>query len=355
MTLPDRAFAGTRVHRLDDAELASRPRDADHDLDAHGAIIGASPASIAMLEQLRRVAASEAPVLIEGETGSGKELAARAIHYWGVRKAGPFVPVNCGALPDHLLEAELFGHERGAFTDAKSARRGLVAEASGGTLLLDEVDTLSLRAQVALLRFLQDQCYRPLGASREHTANVRLIAASNQPLAEATLQGRFRSDLLYRLKILHLQLPPLRARVGDAQRLARHFVDVLCVKYRLPVKTFDPATLAWIHEYAWPGNVRELENWVHRELLMADGAQISAGDAATNAHAGADEQLTSEVTSFQCAKAEAVRVFEHAYVLSTLRRAEGNVTRAAQLAGKERRAFGKLLKKHGIDRQTLDG
>ena len=183
---------------------------------------------------------------------------------------------------------------------------------------------------------------------------MRLIAATNQPLAEATLQGHFRSDLLYRLKILHLQLPPLRDRAGDAERLARHFVDVLCAKYRLPVKAFDPATLAWIGEYAWPGNVRELENWVHRELLMADGTLICNGHAATSTHGAADEHVTPEVTSFQCAKAEAVRVFEHDYVLSTLRRAEGNVTRAAQLAGKERRAFGKLLKKHGIDRQTLD-
>ena len=152
-------------------------------------MIGRSDALRETLLRVRRVAASEAPVLIEGETGSGKELAARAIHYWGIRRAGPFVPVNCGALPDHLLEAELFGHERGAFTDAKLARRGLVAEADGGTLFLDEVDALSAKAQVTLLRFLQDQRYRPLGSSRELSSNVRLIAATNQSLADATQQG----------------------------------------------------------------------------------------------------------------------------------------------------------------------
>ena len=319
--------------------------------DLRGEIVGASPAFLGLLAQLRRVAGSEAPVLIEGETGSGKELAARAIHYWGTRSAGPFVPVNCGALPDHLLEAELFGHERGAFTDAKLARRGLVAEANGGTLFLDEVDALSAKAQIALLRFLQDQRYRPLGSSRELRTNVRRVAATNQPLADATQQGRFRCDLMYRLKILHLELPPLRARSGDAERLAQHFVGVFCAQYRLPVKTFDTATLAWIRSYAWPGNVRELENWVHRELLMADGLTIRA--MLERPHGCADAPSPPEIANFQRAKAEAVRLFERDYVLTVLRQAQGNVTRAAQIAGKERRAFGKLLKKHGIDRQSL--
>ena len=319
--------------------------------DLRGEIVGASPAFLALLAQLRRVAGSEAPVLIEGETGSGKELAARAVHYWGTRCAGPFVPVNCGALPDHLLEAELFGHERGAFTDAKLARRGLVAEANGGTLFLDEVDALSAKAQIALLRFLQDQRYRPLGSARELCTNVRLIAATNQPLAEATRLGRFRGDLMYRLKILHLELPPVRDRPGDAERLARHFAGVFCAKYRMPVKTFDAATLAWIGRHPWPGNVRELENWVHRELLMADGLTIHAS---FDVRSG--ERLTPEaadIADFQHAKAEAVRRFERDYVLAVLRQARGNVTRAAHIAGKERRAFGKLLKKHGIDRQAL--
>jgi two-component system, NtrC family, response regulator GlrR len=317
-----------------------------------GELVGSSAAFMATLAQIRRVAASEAPVLIEGETGSGKELAARAVHYWGVRDTGPFVPVNCGALPDHLLEAELFGHERGAFTDAKLARRGLVAEANGGTLFLDEVDALSAKAQVTLLRFLQDQRYRPLGSSRELSSNARLLSATNQPLAGAVQQGRFRGDLMYRLKILHLELPPLRERRGDAEQLAQHFVTQLCAKYRLQPKRFDAATLAWMREHAWPGNVRELENWVHRALLMTDGLTIHAVlDAAATAEPAAAG--AAGIDDFRHAKAAAVQRFERAYVLAVMRQTGGNVTRAAQIAGKERRAFGKLIKKHGIDRRVL--
>lgn len=310
--------------------------------ELRGTFVGSSPAFQSMLVNLCRVAANEAPVLIEGQTGSGKELAARAIHYGGTRRNGPFVPVNCGALPDNLLEAELFGHERGAFTDAKTARRGLVAEANGGTLFLDEVDSLSPKAQVALLRFLQDQHYRPVGGTRELHTNVRMIAATNRPLQDAPL---FRADLLYRLKILSLELPPLKERPGDALELAQHFVGVFCAKYHLPPKQFDEKTLAWIDRYDWPGNVRELENWVHRELLMTEGSVIAVAPAAS--------QAPQQMACFHQAKAEAVRLFEHEYVMSLLRRTGGNVTRAAQIAGKERRAFGKLLKKHGIDRQLL--
>ena len=314
------------------------------------AIIGASPAFLAMLDRLQRIARSDAPVLIEGETGCGKELAARSIHYGGLRRAGPFVPVNCGALPDHLLEAELFGHERGAFTDAKTARRGLVAEADGGTLFLDEIDALSAKAQITLLRFLQDQRYRPLGSSRELTTQVRVVAAGNQPLGELVRAGHFRADLLYRLEILHLQLPPLRERMGDARLLAQHFNALYSVKYRVAPRAFDDATLAWLDNHRWPGNVRELENWVQRELLMgegtAPGAQrpVSVRSAAAAAAPGPID--------FRHAKAEAVRRFECDYVAQVMKQAEGNVTRAAHLAGKERRAFGKLLKKHGIDRQA---
>ncbi len=321
------------------------------------ALIGESPAFQVMRSHLRRITASEAPVLVEGDTGSGKELAARAIHYGGARRAGPFVPINCGALPDHLLEAELFGHERGAYTDAKHARRGLVAEANGGTLFLDEVDALSPKAQVTLLRFLQDQHYRPLGAARELSTNVRLIAASNRALDTLVQQGQFRGDLMYRLKILHLVLPTLHNRAGDAVLLARHFAASFGAKYGTPGKHFDPDTLAWIDGQAWPGNVRELENWVHRALLMTEGDVIrkalpdTAASSADLAAATSAEQPCS--FNFQLAKAEAVRCFERDYVLRVLKHTQGNVTRAAQLAGKERRAFGKLLKKHGINRATV--
>ena len=315
------------------------------------AIVGASPAFLFMLERMQRIARSDAPVLIEGETGSGKELAARSIHYGGLRRAGPFVPVNCGALPDHLLEAELFGHERGAFTDAKTARRGLVAEANGGTLFLDEIDALSAKAQITLLRFLQDQRYRPLGSSRELATRVRVVAAGNQPLGERVRAGQFRADLLYRLEILHLQLPPLRERTGDARLLAQHFNALYGVKYRVAPRAFDAATLAWLDGYRWPGNVRELENWVQRELLMGEGSAPGALRPMSIRPAAAAAGAVCPV-DFRRAKAEAVRRFECDYVVQIMKQAEGNVTRAAHLAGKERRAFGKLLKKHGIDRQA---
>jgi two-component system, NtrC family, response regulator GlrR len=347
------------------------PRIAPHTVgpppgdDLCAQILGASPAHARMIDQLRRVAASEAPVLIEGETGSGKELAARAIHYGGPRRAGPFVPVNCGALPDTLVEAELFGHERGAFTDARHARRGLVAEANGGTLFLDEVDALSPKAQVTLLRFLQDQRYRPVGTPRELRSDVRLVAAANRPLQVLVQQREFRADLMYRLNLLHVLLPPLREREGDAELLARRFLQDYAQKYHCAPKTLHASTAAWLRRQPWPGNVRELESWVHRQLLMSSGDCIAhdGAQAADVAHAATQPmaplpstaQRPGELTAFQQAKAEAVRVFERDYLAQAMQLSHGNITHAAQLAGKERRAFGKLLKKHGLANEGLLG
>ena len=336
--------------------LESDPHAVPRHTEATGQIIGNSPAHERMLAQLRRIAASEAPALIEGETGSGKEVAARAIHYGGARRAGPFVPVNCGALPDSLIESELFGVERGAFTDARRSRRGLVAEATGGTLFLDEVDALSAKAQVTLLRFLQDQWYRPVGTTREERTDVRLIAAANRPLDGLVQRELFRADLLYRLKVLTLCLPPLRERGDDALLLARHFIAQLAAKYRAPCKAIDAATRRWMCGYSWPGNVRELENWVHRQFLMCEGPSIcldihiDAAEARTLAEAPTAGDPPAATPAFHTAKAEAVRQFECDYLKRVLDQAQGNVSRAARLACKERRAFGKLMKKHGIAR-----
>jgi DNA-binding NtrC family response regulator len=305
-------------------------------------LIGRSARHRLVLEQLRRFAEVDAPTLIEGETGTGKELAARAIHYGGSRHAAPFVPVNCGALPETLLESELFGAERGAYTDARHARHGLVAEADNGTLFFDEVDALSGRAQVALLRFLQDQCYRPLGSARERRSDVRVLAASNRSIAELAAQGQFRADLLYRLNILHLEMPPLREREGDVEILAEHFIALLARKYGRRPQPLHPATRAWLRDYGWPGNVRELENWVHRRFLACDGMLTHDDDAAAAAPDGA------RAGSFALAKAAALQRFERDYLANVLDEAGGNVTRAARIAGKERRAFGKLMKKHGV-------
>jgi transcriptional regulator with PAS, ATPase and Fis domain len=244
-------------------------------------MIGASPAFRLIECLIGKMAVYDAPVLIEGETGTGKELAARAIHYNSERRDRPFVPVNCGALPDSLIESELFGHRRGAFTDARHDQPGLVSLAHFGTLFLDEVDALTPKAQVTLLRFLQDQQYRPLGSRREERVDVRVIAASNRPLSDLVGAGGFRSDLLYRLKLMHLQLPPLRERTGDIALLARHFVEVGSARFRRDVRPLADETLDWFERYAWPGNIRELEHVVYHGLLLCEGDAIVIAPPAT--------------------------------------------------------------------------
>ncbi|HEU5283230.1 MAG TPA: sigma-54 dependent transcriptional regulator, partial [Burkholderiales bacterium] len=238
-------------------------------------LIGRSAAFQDTVRLIQRIALTDAPVLIEGETGTGKEVAARAIHYSGSRRDRPFVPVNCGAIPENLIENELFGHVRGAYTDAREPQPGLIALANGGTLFLDEVETLCPKGQVALLRFLQDLNYRPLGSRREESADVRVIAATNIDLAELVHAKQFRMDLYYRLQILFLRLPPLRERAGDAGLLAEHFVRAFGVRYGGAAARFSPDSLSLLDRYAWPGNVRELENLVHRAFLLTGGEVIS--------------------------------------------------------------------------------
>jgi DNA-binding NtrC family response regulator len=318
-------------------------------------MVGTSPAFNDCMRRIGRIAVRDASVLIEGETGSGKEMAARAIHYLGARRNRPFVPVNCGAIPDTLIEAEFFGHGRGAFTDAREARAGLVAQANGGTLFLDEIDALTAKAQVSLLRFLQDQRYRPVGRDTELKANVRVIAASNKSLSVLAENDRFRGDLLYRLNILYLHIPPLHQREGDPELLAQTFLRHYAKKYDLPPKRFAPATLQWIRLHSWPGNVRELENTVHREFLLADGEVIEFTGATDTAEAARTPALVPQkedaTLDFRSAKAKAIEDFERAYLARALRLAKGNVSAAARIAKKERRAFGKLLKKYGIGRE----
>ncbi len=324
------------------------------------AMVGASRVFNESVRRIGRIAARDASVLIEGETGSGKEMAARAIHYLGARRNQPFIPVNCGAIPDTLIEAEFFGHGRGAFTDAREARAGLIAQAHGGTLFLDEIDALTPKAQVSLLRFLQDQKYRPVGRDVELKADVRIIAATNKSLAELSGSEQFRGDLLYRLNILYLCIPPLRARDGDAELLAQHFLRHYAKKYNLPPKRFSAETLRWIRHHGWPGNVRELENTVHREFLLSEGDTIEfgtvAGDA-TLAPAPAPSPFSSHdyaTLDFRSAKAKAIEDFERAYLARLLQAAQGNISAAARIAKKERRALGKLLKKYGISREQFN-
>jgi two-component system, NtrC family, response regulator GlrR len=310
-------------------------------------IVGESVGVQQVLRQIEKIAGSDAGVLIQGETGSGKELVARAIHASSARRAGPFVAVNCGAVPDGLVETELFGHGKGAFTDAKQARPGVIAEAQGGTLFLDETDALSPKAQTTLLRFLQDFKYRPVGTTIEIHADVRIIAAGNQDLLGLVETGQFRRDLLYRLNIFELWIPPLRSRPEDIELLANHFIRLFSDKYGIGIKRLHPATREWLRHSQWPGNVRELENWIHREFLLAEGDEIRHGrDPASGL--SRDEHGPLDLRT---AKARALAAFEMTYVADVLAEARGNVTLAARLAGKERRAFGKLMKKYGIDRR----
>jgi len=311
-------------------------------------VIGQSAAFKAMLAAVERLAPYEVPVLIEGETGTGKELVARAIHYRSRRRDQPYVPVNCGSLPDTLIENELFGHRRGAFTDARDDQAGLVALAGRGTLLLDEVDTLTLRGQAALLRFLQDQSYRPLGGRTSASADVRVLAASNRDLAKLTAAGAFRRDLLYRLEVLHVQVPPLRERRGDALVLAEHFRAVAAERFELPPRPLSTQTRDWLDEYAWPGNVRELENLVYRASIMGDGEQLVIGQPGPARDRG---RSAGGALRYREAKARAIATFETGYLEDVMARAAWNVSEAARLIGTERRHLGRLLKKYGIQRQ----
>ena len=239
-------------------------------------LFGESAAFLALLRNVERVAnRGTATVLIRGETGTGKELVARAIHYLGARRDFPFVPVNCGSLPESLAENELFGHRRGAFTGATDDSTGLLGLAHRGTLFLDEVDALPAKAQAALLRFLQDGLYRPLGGAREERADVRIVAASNRCLEQEIAAGRFRNDLFYRLNLIGMDVPPLRERPGDVRILSCHFLRQCAERYSLPDKRLHEYTVRWFDQYGWPGNIRELENLIHREYVLCDDAELS--------------------------------------------------------------------------------
>lgn len=331
------------------AEIRNRIRNAGIPL------VGESEPFLRLLRSTERIARhGTAAVLIHGETGTGKELIARTVHYLGERREYPFVPVNCGALPEALAENELFGHRAGAFTHAAREAVGLVRLSHEGTLFLDEVDSLPPKVQVALLRFLQDGRFRPLGAGREEHANVRIIAASNRPLQDAVAAGSFRADLFYRLNVLSLEIPPLRSRSGDAQLLAEHFLREYAVRYSMPCKPLNPATIAWFERYSWPGNVRELENLLQREFLLGDGAELGIAPPAVPGMASRGVAADPD-ESYQAAKSRALEEFDRDYLQRVLRECGGNVTKAARLAGKERRAFGKLLKRYSIGRRRSDG
>ena len=312
-----------------------------------GQMIGKSPSFVAEVNRIPLVAGCDATVMIMGETGTGKELFARAIHYLGSRATKPFVPVNCGAIPADLVENELFGHERGAFTSAATAKAGLVAEADGGTLFLDEIDCLPLLAQVKLLRFIQEKEYRALGSARTLRADLRIVAASNCDLMGAVQEGRFRRDLFYRLNVLPFNLPPLRERSEDILLLAHRFIAKYGTEAGKNFNGFTDEALEALLAYEWPGNVRELEHVIERAAIFAQGPKVLASDILL------PQRPRSRPGSFQEAKAQIVNRFEQSYIRGLLVAHEGNITRAAQAAGKNRRAFFELIRKHEIDVQSF--
>jgi len=312
-------------------------------------LVGRDPIFLQAISQLPRIARSDVSVCITGETGTGKELCARSIHHLSRRRVSPFIAVDCGALPDQLFENEVFGHSRGAFTDAHRDQKGLVAMADSGTLFFDEVDALSVPAQAKLLRFLQERTYRPLGSERFCSADVRVIAATNRDLEGSVQELQFRSDLFFRLNVLRLRLPPLRDRRSDIEILAYAALkEYSCTDDDVMPRTFSPSALRILSLYDWPGNVRELYNVVQRAAIACGGDCILPRDLdLPNLHVASP---TESGCAFRTARAAAVASFEKRYVEELLRKHRGNVTQAAREAQQDRRAFGRFIKKYNIDR-----
>lgn len=310
-------------------------------------LIGQNPLFVSETSKIPVVARSEASVLISGETGTGKEMVARAIHYLSPRAGKSFVPVNCGAIPVELLENELFGHDKGAFTGAVGASDGLIHEAEAGTLFLDEVNCMPLLAQIKLLRFLQSKEYRRLGSTKALNGDVRIIAASNADLEAELAAGTLRRDLYYRLNVVPIVLPPLRARGSDIILLARHFLAQYAAKLNTPVVDFSPEAERKLLLYSWPGNVRELEHVIERVLILCTEKIIRED------HLVLPSNTNPSQMSFQEMKANVISQFETDYIQTLLTVYKGNVSRAAQAAQKERRTFWELLRKHHIDVQKF--
>ncbi len=308
-------------------------------------IVGESAPLLAVIAKLPAFSRCDATVLLDGETGTGKEVIARAIHYLSPRANKPFVPVNCGAIPLDLIENELFGHDRAAYTGATVAGKGVVAEAEGGTLFLDEIDALPPKAQVKLLRLLQDKEYRPLGSPRMKRADVRILAATNRDLAQERQHGRVREDFFYRICVLRLTMPPLRERGHDVVLLADHFVDRFTRQLRRPRPALSPGANRSLLLYDWPGNVRELEHVMERAVILAEERPV-IGVAELQLPVLATE---GQAASLSQVKQNVVARFETGFIRAMLQAHHGNVTHAAVAACKNPRAFRQLIRKYNID------
>jgi len=326
-------------------------------------LIGTSKCFLQATGMIPLLSASKSTVLISGETGTGKELFARALHYSGDRKGKPFVVVSCAALPEHLIENELFGHSKGAFTGALIEKPGLFQEADGGTLFLDEINSVNMVVQSKLLRVLQDQEFRPLGSTKSRTVDVKIIAATNTDLRHLVETRQFREDLFYRLNVLSVVLPPLRERKEDILLLAVHFLKIYAPEFGKGTLTIGHSAKAKLLSHAWPGNVRELQGVMQRAVAIASGETLEAQEldlpeSERPERVGPTMTLKSrgvrlDDSSFQAMKTKVIEEFERAYLSELLSTHHGNISKAARAAKKERRAFQRLLQKYELDRRVF--
>lgn len=311
-------------------------------------IIAASGAMLSVLETVKKIADYKTTVMIHGESGTGKELVARAVHFNSSRKNKPFVAINCGAIPENLLESELFGHKRGAFTDATRDKKGLFEEAQGGTLLLDEIGELPLHLQVKLLRVLQENEIRPVGDSRVIKIDVRIIAATLRDLEQDVLAGRFRDDLFYRLNVITLKIPALRERREDIPVLLDHFIAKHREKLGINVTSVSKEALAALMEYNWPGNIRELENCIERAMILADGTEISLSNLPPSVHRREVQQESFSLEEKNLSIKYHSRKLEETLIRRALEKTGGNRTRAAKLLEISHRTLLYKLKEFGL-------
>ncbi len=314
-----------------------------------GGMIGQCKEMQAVFSTMRKIASSDAAVLVQGESGTGKELVARAIHAMSLRKKGPFVPINCSAIPETLLEPELFGHERGSFTGAHAQVQGKVEYAQDGTLFLDEIGELPLSLQVKLLRFLQDKTIQRVGGREDISVNTRILAATNKDLAKELESGKFREDLYYRLGVVLIKVPPLRERNGDIPVLATFFLKRYCDLYNKRVRGFNSAALESMETYAWPGNIRELENKIQRAVLLSEGPLIESNDLGFDAKLMTQRKVNSDIRTLR----EAKEGVEKEMVVFTLEKHSGNIAKSAEELGISRPTLYDLMKKYGLYNGTL--
>lgn len=313
-------------------------------------MVGVSPKMEKVFDTIRLISQTDVTVLLTGESGTGKDLAARAIHSLSDRRSGPYVAVNCPNLPENILESELFGYRKGAFTHATSDKNGLFWEAQRGTIYLDEIGDISPTLQTKLLRVLQEKEIRPLGQTKSIKVDVRIIASTNQDLAAKIRENLFREDLFYRLNVLSLQLPPLRERPEDVPLLVDHFLGKFCREYGKKPKTVAPSLMHRFLTHPWKGNVRELENTVSRAVLLSAGSEIQAEDIEWETETAAD-CLVSEALKdlpYKEAKARVLERFHHEYLSDVLVRNNSNVTKAAKACGLERQALQQVMRRYGI-------